>query len=100
MQMRNGFPAVRPVVYYQTIAGFGKAEFFGDFGCFEKQMAEQFVIVGRSFGDSRDVFLRNNQDMDGRFGVDVAEGEHKVVFVNDVGGDFAVDDLLEDRSCS
>ena len=48
---------------------------------------------GRSQG--LDVLLGNNQKMHGRLGVDVAEGEHVVVFIDLAAADFAARNLAE-----
>ena len=53
------------------------------------------MVGGLSFGDARDGFLRDDQDMSGGLGFDVAEGDDFVVFVEDGGRDFSGNDLLK-----
>ena len=55
------------------------------------------MVFGLGFGDSSDGFLGNHQHVRGRLRVDVVEGKDEVVFVDDVGRDFAGDDFLEER---
>ena len=50
-----------------------------------------------AFRNGGDVDLGDHEDVDRRAGVDVAKGQHLVVFVDDVGGDFAIDDASENR---
>jgi hypothetical protein len=43
------------------------------------------------------VFFWNEEDVCGSLGCNIPKGENVVVFVQDVGLGFAVDDLFEDR---
>jgi len=43
-----------------------------------------------------DLFFRDDQDVDGRHGVDVPERQTMFILVDNVCGDLSVDDLLED----
>ena len=58
-------------------------------------MAEQLLILRPGLGKPRDVFLGDDQDVNGRFGIDVAERQHRLVLIDNVGRDFARDDFLE-----
>jgi hypothetical protein len=58
-------------------------------------MTEYLVVFRFGFGDSRDRFLRNDQDMRWRLWLDVAKGEHQSVLVNNRGGNFAGDNFFK-----
>ena len=55
------------------------------------------MIFRQGFADAWDRFLGNDENVDGSLGLDVADGEAKVVFVFEVGWDLAVGDFLEKR---
>jgi hypothetical protein len=59
-------------------------------------VAQQFgVVVADGIGGD-DFLFRDDEHVDRRLRRDVAKGEAFVVFIDDVGGDLAVDDSLED----
>ena len=96
MEVGHGFAAVRTVVDDQSIAGLFQAQLRGDVSGSEQQMADDAVVFDSGFGDAGNRFLRDDQRVDGRLRFDVAEGQHQVVFVNDVGWNLTLDNLLED----
>ena len=97
MEMRDGFAGVGAVVDDETVAVFVEAELARDVGCFQEEMSEDGVIFSGGFVDAWNRFARDDEDVARRGGADVAKGEHLIIFVNDVSGDFAVGDFLEQR---
>jgi len=95
MQVRHSFARVGAVIEHEAESVFGETELLGDCGGFDEQMAEHLVIVRVRFGDARNRFLGNDQDVDRRLRFHVVEGNDLVVFVNDFGGNFACDDFFE-----
>ena len=95
MQVWHGFAAVRAVVDDETVAGFIEAKMGGDFGGFEQEMTEEFLVTRLRLGDARNRFLRDDDDVHGGLRIDVAEGENGVVFKNDGGGNFAPGDFFK-----
>ena len=75
----------------------GEVEFLRDPTRGGEEMAEQRFVAGRGFADARDQFLRNDQQVHGGLRLDVVEDDAVFVLVLDLGGDFAIDDFLEDR---
>ena len=55
------------------------------------------MVFGRGFADSWNRFFGNDQNVDGSLWLDVADGETEVVFVFEVGRDFAIGYFLEKR---
>jgi hypothetical protein len=57
MQMGHALAAVRPIVDDQTVAGFIQPQLRGHRSRFEKQMAQQFVVLRAGLGDAGISFL-------------------------------------------
>lgn len=97
MQVRHHFARVRTGVDDQAVAGLLQSELLGDRRGLEQQVSEHLVVVGCGQGEARDAFLGDDQHMRGRLWVDVPERAHQLVFVNDVRGNLAGDDLFKNR---
>ena len=95
MQMRNRFASVRAVIDHKTITAFLQAGFLRDFSCLQQNMSEHFVVARLRLGNSRDHLFRNNQNMHGRAGFDVAQRENQIVFVNNLRRDLSRDYFLK-----
>ena len=91
-----GFSAVGAVVNDDPEAGFGYSEGGGERGCGQKEVAEQGGVVAGGLCDSGDGLFRNDEDVGGGLGVDVADGHAEVVFVEEGGWYFAGDDFFEE----
>ena len=59
-------------------------------------MAEDGFVGGRGCGETLNQLFGDDQQVHGGLRLDVVEDDAEVVFVFDLGGDFAVDDALED----
>jgi hypothetical protein len=62
----------------------------------EQEMTEQLEIPGVGFGNARDGFPRNDQDVRRRLGINVLECQHLRVLVNQRRGNLLVGNLLEE----
>ena len=97
VQVVHGLPAVFADVDDDPEAVFGQAQGPGDVDGGLHELAEQEGVVGcrvqqidkRLFGDDQNV----RRGLRGH----VSEGEYLIVFVDDVGGDLAPEDLVENR---
>ena len=96
VEVRDGFAAVGAVVDDDTESIFVDALLFGDGGDAGHHVAEEGLIIVFGEGDAGDEFFGDEEEVSGGPRADVAEAEAEVVFVDDVGGDFAVDDFLEE----
>src|SRR5882757_5412917 len=72
-----------------------EVELFRDHAGGEDEMAEDGLVGGRGFLDAWDDFFRNDEQVDGRLRLDVVEDDAVLVLVFDLGGDFTVDNALE-----
>ena len=95
VQVRDGFAGVRAVVDHEAKAA-GELEFFSDYAGGEEQVAEHGFIGGRGVTDAGDYVFRNDEQVNRGLGGDVVDDDAAVVLVLDLGGDFAVDDALEE----
>lgn len=95
MQMRDGFTGVRAIVDDEPIAAVFQAQFRGDLPSLEHQIAQDFFILWTRVGNAGDMFLWDNEHMRGRVRLDVAKGQHEVVFIDNVRGNLAGDDFFE-----
>jgi len=66
-----------------------------DFRCCEVTAADRVRIFQRCFLKARKMFLRNDQHMGRRLGIDVLESERVLVLVDFLGRNFAVDNSAE-----
>ena len=83
------------VIENKAETGLAHAKALRHFSGFEQQMAEDFVIFGRSLSDSRNWFLGNNQNVGRRLWLNISKGQYQVVFINNCRRDLARDDLFE-----
>jgi hypothetical protein len=95
VEVGNGFTAVGAVVDDETKAA-GEVEFPGENAGGEKEVAEERLVGGDGFANARNGLLRDDQQVNGSLGLDVVQDEAEVVLVFDLGGNFAVDDALEE----
>jgi hypothetical protein len=73
-----------------------ESELCGEFGDHEQEVSSELGVLWGEIieGDKR--FFGDEEDVSGRLGTDIVEGEAEIVFVDDFCGDFAIDDFLED----
>src|SRR5258708_3565795 len=95
--MRHGLAAVAAVVDHDAITGFGDAEFPGQSGGGQQQVAEGGLVGGGRFTDAGNELLRDDEHMHRRLRIDVVDGEAELVLVRELRRNLAVDDLLENR---
>ena len=96
MQVRHGFAAIRAVVYDEPIAVLAQTELRRHSRGLEQQMTQQAMVLRGCFRDAGDRFLWNDKHVNRCLRFDVTESQHQVVFVNDVGRNFACDDFLKE----
>lgn len=96
VEVGNGFAAVGPVVDDDAEAVTVEAFLLGDGAEAGHHVAEEFLVFGGGFGDAGDGLFWDKEEVGGGLGTDVAETEAEVVLVDDVGGDLAIGDFLEE----
>ena len=95
MQMGHGFARVRTVVEYEPVAALFEPKLFRNLSGFEHQVSEDFVILGPGFGDARNGFPGNDQNVGRRLRLDVPEGTDQIVLINNVCWNLTGDNFLE-----
>lgn len=93
VEVEDGLTGVGTLIDDQTVAF--KAELFAN----DSSGVEQVSVITGFFDKSHagDFGAGNDEDMNRGFGLDIAKGDAEIIFINDIGGDFAIDDLGEDR---
>jgi len=100
MQMRHALPSIRPVIDDEPKPALLQTLLFRYFLCDEKQVPQQRLILLRARGNPLNLFLRNNQNVDRCFGLNIVECETLIVFIRNPGRDFTRDDLGKYRTHS
>ena len=97
MEVRDGLPAITPVVDDKTESRIREAFGLGDLPGGDEQMAEELRVGGKRFRHARDHPLGNHEDMNGRLRRNIAEREATVVLEDNVRGNFPGEDFFEKR---
>lgn len=94
VEVRHGLTGVRAGVddEAETV---GELKFFRDKVGDINEMAEHGFVDGRRFRYAWNGFLRDDEQVDGRLGLEVVENDAVFVLVFDFRRDFAVNDFLE-----
>ena len=97
VQMRHGFATIGTVIDHQTeaFAAILEPKLISNLACGEEQGTKRCLILSCGFANSWDRFARGDQNVRGCLRCNVAEGNAVLVFIDDVGGNLAVSDLLE-----
>lgn len=93
VEVIDGLTRLRPLIDYEAVTG--EALLFRDGARRVQEMG--MVALGGDGGDSGNLLARHDEDVDGSFGVDIAESDDVRILVDDVGGNLAFDDLREKR---
>lgn len=96
VEVGDGFAGVGAIVNHDAKAG-GEVEFLRNHAGNDEEVAEDGLVFGGGFADARYQFFRDDEEVRRRLRLDVVENDTAVVLVFDFGGDFAIDDFLEDR---
>jgi hypothetical protein len=93
--VRHALAAILAVVDDQPVAAFVQPQFAGNLSGFEQEMTEKRLIFGFGLGNARDGLFGNDQNMLRRLGVNVANREYQIIFVNNGRVNFPRDDFLK-----
>lgn len=95
MQMENRLATVHTSVDDRPVAAV-QPQCRSDSWYHQHHVSTQRCIFGSQFIQRNHGLLWDEQHMDGGLRVHITKGQAKIVFVNDAGRDFLVDDLLKD----
>ncbi len=96
MEVGDRFAAVGAVVDDDPEAVLREAFLLGDEAHAGEEVAEEVLVGGIGLGETNHRFPGNEQKVDRGLGVDITETQALIVLVNDLTGDLAIGDLLED----
>ena len=94
--MGDGFAAIGAIIDDEAITGFFELALAGDPLGGDEEMSEEGMILGRDGTVAGVMFFWNDKNVDGGLGGEITEGEDVIILVENIGGEFAVDDPLED----
>jgi len=86
---------VRTRVYDQAVAALGNPCLISKLARDAEEMSNQLFVFRLEHIRRFDMFIRHNQDMSRRNGVNIAERSDLFVAMNDIGSGFTRDDLAE-----
>ena len=92
--MIHGLAPIRPAVNHDAVT-VGQSFLIRDPFGRQQQMPHEGVVLGlgvRQFGDR---LLGNNQNVNGCLGIDVAEGQAEIIFIDDRRRDLLADDFAK-----
>src|SRR4051812_35934896 len=95
MQMEHGLAGVRSDVVYRPIAALFQVVLTSEFGGNKVAVANYLGVFRCRCVYARKVFLRNDQDVRRRTGLDVVKCEDFIVFVCFLGGNLAANNFAE-----
>ena len=96
MKVGDGFAAIGAIIDDEAITGFFELALAGDPLGGDEEMSEEGMILGRDGTVAGVMFFWNDKNVDGGLGGEITEGEDVIILVENIGGEFAVDDPLED----
>ena len=97
MEVRYRFTSIGSVIDDESISCFFQLALSGYTLRGGKKMGKDRMVLGGNGAMAGVMFFGDEKDVGRGLGSDVAEGKDVVVFVEDVGLSFPVDDLFEDR---
>ena len=96
MQVRHAFTCVRSAVDHHSVSA-GQFQFLRHVACNQEQFAKQRSVFVARVRETRHDFLRHDQNMYWRLGIDIVKRNCVLIFPNDFGRNFAGDDFFENR---
>jgi hypothetical protein len=96
VDVEHAIARVGPGVEDESEAPLRQAKIPGEVAASPNQRSHERIVLGGQVQKAREVFLGDQQDVDGGFGPDVVEGQNGVVLVDHPRGDPARDDLAEE----
>ena len=96
VKVGDGFAAIGAIIDDEAITGFFELALAGDPLGGDEEMSEEGMILGRDGTVAGVMFFWNDKNVDGGLGGEITEGEDVIILVENIGGEFAVDDALED----
>lgn len=95
MYVKDRLPGIAVRIENRSIAICRNTTFPRDGRSPSGELADNLVVIGHERIERLDVTFGNDEDVGGRLGIDVVEGEYPVVFVNDGSWNFPSDDAAE-----
>jgi hypothetical protein len=96
MDVVDAVAGVVTAVHHEAEAALAEAQLAREVARLPNHHPEEPVVVGRDVEEARDVAARDHEDVGGRLGPEVVEGDQLVVGVDGACGAPSLGDLAED----
>ena len=100
MEVGDGFASMSSVVDDDAEAIFGIAFLSRDLSRLEHEVPEEGLVSRLRKSDAGDGFFGDEKKVDRSLGGDITKAERQVIFIDDVGRDFAGDDFFKEGGFS
>ena len=94
MQMGDAFPAIGAIVDDDAVTVIEILR-LGQLCGNEQQVSKEWLVFCKSFREAWERLFRNDEDVYRCLRVDVADREGEIVLMDDLGGDFLIQDIFE-----
>ena len=95
MDMMYRLPRFLAAVDYQAVAPLGYSMLFGNLIGYRNHVPDEWHVGLTNVANRGDMFPGDDQQVDGCYRIDIAEGDGIVILVNDVRWQFTGDNLAE-----
>jgi len=93
--MKDGLTGLLITVHHQPVPVIADAPLVRDKLRGTKKFTHDQVVIVDDIINGRDMFFRDNKKVHGSLRVNIIEGEHVIIFKNDIGRYFAISYLAE-----
>ena len=96
MQVGDFLPGCCASIGDEAVAGLLHAELGGNEIGDDEEVPEECGIGGGGILQADQMLFGNDDDVDGSFGGNIGEGDAKIIFIDQLGGDFVAQNFAED----
>ena len=95
MNVEHGLASLGVTIYNEPVARFGNSIVLGYPRRSEDHVPQKFLVVGGCIVDRADMFVWNNQYVNWRLWVNVAECQYLVILIDNICWNILADDIAE-----
>jgi hypothetical protein len=96
VQVKNRLAAIRPGIRHQAIPTLRNSLLLSQLGCGQEEMAQKNPVFSRSFVERDNVFVWNNQHVQGRLRVNIPKSRDVLVLIQRRPADLSSNNFTED----
>src|ERR1700722_17981027 len=95
MQVRNCLAAIEAIIDDDAVTVFRQADFVRNLSSFQQQMSQDFCILRPGFPNAGNQLSGEDQNVSGSLGMDIANSDDQIIFIDDCCRDFASGDFFK-----